>query len=191
MMSLRVFFYFFIALIGVFVSPQVRAISIQGGHEVSAGAGSLVFGGGATAIEVLAGYKFNVFSFLQAGADFSFNTAAHEEISVTSFSGLVGPTFQYGDAPNAMFVSTGLAFRTSSGKTGVDEIDNATETTTTTSNEEEETTTSTDPSGFGFGVFFGKKFQIAGSISYRASIGVYNTGTFSFVVQPFQFMISF
>jgi hypothetical protein len=188
---------YFIA--AVLLSTASSAYAASGRHEVTAGGGTLVFGGSATAIELVAGYKFTIFNFLQIGGDVGFNTASHQDISVTAISLLAGPTLNIGDISNATFMTLGLAFRTSSGSSGAASTTSsststtATASTSTTSSGTTTTTTvpAADPSGVGFGAAFGKRFTISSSVCYRPTIGFYNTGTFSFYIQPVLFSMMF
>jgi hypothetical protein len=141
-------------------------------------------------ISLSPGFSYGFTNWLGLTANLSFESSSYLLTRVQKINAFLGPILQLGDnMENAYFLAIGGAYRTG----GVYYDGTKLEPTSSTNGLilSSKGTAVNDPSGFGFGLFLGKRFQISGPISFRPSVGLYTTGSIQFVLNLFSFSYSF
>ena len=158
-------------------SPHAFADGAKGGgrYEAFMSAGYLGLSSSATEFDIAPGFQlipFPTFSWLQAGGEITYQKIGYRGGSASNLMILAGVTGNLGPSINdAFFVSLGVAIRSGSADLPDD--------------------TTTDPNGFGFYFFAGKRFPIGGGFSMRPSMGVVSCGTTGMVFRPFAISYTF
>ena len=173
-------------LIGLFLITSA-AHAAGGRHEIILNAGTLAKSPGDSSIQLSPGYNFQLFPWMQVGGIVSFSSSSYKDTSVMNLAIIAGPTFNLAAVPdNAFFISPSLVI-----KTGSSNPDALTTLAAETAAGTAPTTATPDPGGFGYSLFVGKRFPIAGAICYRPSFGAISTGTMSFVFNALAISVLF
>ena len=173
-------------LISVFIFSS-SAIAAGGRHEIILNAGTLAKSPGDSNIQLSPGYNFQLFPWMQVGGIISFSSSSYKDSSVMNLAIIAGPTFNLAAVPdNAFFISPSLVI-----KTGSSNPDATTTLAAETAAGTAPTIATPDPGGFGYSLFVGKRFPIAGAICYRPSFGAISTGTMAFVFNALAISILF
>lgn len=146
-------------------------------HEIPFGISPMSLGGNSTALGFSLGYFLTLNPLVQAGAQAFYNSTTARGTSASQLAVLIGPKFNFLPYPEAITAQVGFAVRRSS---GTPESSTATDGTTLD-----------DPKGVGFGLLVSKRFPLTAQIQYQPTVGFLKTGTFGFVLAPFQFSYSF
>lgn len=174
--SLRILF-----VLGLVSGTQAYA---AGNHEVFVNSLGFSVASGDSNIQLSPGFNYGLLPWLSAGANVTFHSSSYILTSITRLTILFGPTVNFGggNINDSYFVFMGGAL-----KTGSASQDGTTIQSTASGGVVTATGGSAvnDPNGFGFALFVGKRFPIAGSISYRPSIGMMATGSIGFTINAF------
>ena len=148
---------------GAIALPLSRASAM----EVSLGTGMLVITSGTKNLDITAGFKYDLLSFLDVGADLTYLSTSYQDTSVSGLSAVIGPTLYLGPRADGFFITLGIAWRSMSGSP-----ESATSSTTTTTTSTDTTEETSDPNGIGFAMLIGKKIPLFAPLSLRPTVGI-------------------
>lgn len=158
-------------LVSLLIFSSYSAASFAATHEINLGLGQLNFTEGASAAQFQTGYQLRFIDWMSVGGGFDYLSQSFQDSNAVTWSIFGGGTAYIGPGLDNFFFSAGFIIRAGSGSTTA--------------------TTTTDPTGFGLGLFFGKRFMILPNILYRPSIGFISAGSSGFVFYPAQVAMVF